>query len=260
MNKIIVFPGGFHPFHQGHLQLYKELVMEFKDDEVYVATTDFTEERPFSFEDKKFLMIQAGVPESAIKLVKSPYKPEEITNGKEDSALILVVSEKDKFRLSFKKKEGSPAYYQPYDRFDDENLEPLTKHAYVLVKPVDEFKLLGKTVDSATYVRQIYKDTNKKDELIQQLYPKSTDKEKIKKILDKNLLKESKKYFVEFKKPLLNEAAAAPAKVKSALTKYWYNIKSDTLYSFKHFDDYHHVHFANDNPEKLGITDAEKRK
>jgi len=34
MHKIVVMPGGFHPFHAGHYALYKSAVEAFPDAEV----------------------------------------------------------------------------------------------------------------------------------------------------------------------------------------------------------------------------------
>ena len=55
MKKIVIMPGGFHPFHAGHLALYKSAVKAFPDADVYVAASDSQKERPFPFKVKEKL-------------------------------------------------------------------------------------------------------------------------------------------------------------------------------------------------------------
>ena len=44
---IVVFPGGFHPFHKGHLFVFDELKKRFPSADLYIASSDYTGERPF---------------------------------------------------------------------------------------------------------------------------------------------------------------------------------------------------------------------
>ena len=90
-------PGGFHPFHAGHLALYTSAVQKYPDADVYVAASDNQKDRPFPFKVKEKLASVAGIPQGKFVQVKSPFRPEEITrryNSSED-ALIFVRSEKD---------------------------------------------------------------------------------------------------------------------------------------------------------------------
>ena len=68
--KLIIYPGGFHPFHLGHASVFDHLAHEFPNGEVFVAATDTKTERPFGFEDKKFLANQSGVPKDRFVQVK----------------------------------------------------------------------------------------------------------------------------------------------------------------------------------------------
>jgi phosphopantetheine adenylyltransferase len=49
MKKLVIMPGGFHPFHPGHLALYQSAVKAFPDADVYVAATSDVSTRPFPF-------------------------------------------------------------------------------------------------------------------------------------------------------------------------------------------------------------------
>ena len=53
MKKLVIIPGGFHPFHAGHKALYDAAREAFPSADVYVAATADTSSRPFSFELKK---------------------------------------------------------------------------------------------------------------------------------------------------------------------------------------------------------------
>ena len=61
MSTIVVMPGGFHPFHAGHLALYQSAQRAFPDAEVFVAATNDTSARPFPFALKEKLAQLAGV-------------------------------------------------------------------------------------------------------------------------------------------------------------------------------------------------------
>lgn len=183
--EIVIFPGSFHPFHRGHLKTYTYLREKFPNADVYVASSASTKERPFPFYDKKNLAVAAGIPADRFIEVKSPYQATEITkkfNPLED-VVIFAMSEKDKGRLNFKKKDGSPGYFQPYE--DSEDLKPFGEHGYVVTTPIVKFQLAGETILSASQIRDMYKSgsADKKMEIIKEMYPKG-DPEEIKKIFD----------------------------------------------------------------------------
>ena len=52
---LAVMPGGFHPFHAGHMALYNSARKAFPDSPVYVAASDSTKIRPFPFAIKEKL-------------------------------------------------------------------------------------------------------------------------------------------------------------------------------------------------------------
>ena len=62
MKKLVIIPGGFHPFHAGHMALYRSVVEKYPNADVYVAATDDKSTRPFPFALKQKLANLAGVP------------------------------------------------------------------------------------------------------------------------------------------------------------------------------------------------------
>ena len=80
MKIIAVYPGRFQPFHMGHQSVYKHLTEQFGSDAVSIATSDKVElpKSPFSFAEKKALMMLTGVPASAIVQTKNPYQAQEM--------------------------------------------------------------------------------------------------------------------------------------------------------------------------------------
>jgi glycerol-3-phosphate cytidylyltransferase-like family protein len=172
MRKIVVMPGGFHPFHAGHASLYQSAMKAFPDADVYVAATNDTKTRPFPFSIKEKLAKVAGVKQGRFVQVKSPFKAEEITshyNPSED-VLIFVRSEKDKNeqpKPGGTKKDGTPSYFQPWT---GKNLQPFSKHAYMAYLPTVEF---GPGITSATEIRNAWPTLNdkRKTAMVMSLYP-----------------------------------------------------------------------------------------
>ena len=109
---VVVYSGRFQPFHKGHYATYEHLVKKFGKDNVYIGTSDKTDNQksPFNFKEKKTIMTKMfGISPNKIVQVKNPYAPLEILkNYDEDTtALITVVGEKDEQRLGGK-------YFTPY--------------------------------------------------------------------------------------------------------------------------------------------------
>ena len=165
-------PGGFHPFHAGHLALYQSAKKAFPDAEVYVAATNDQSERPFPFALKEKLAKLAGVEPGHFIQVKSPFQAKEITQNydPDQDVLIFVRSEKDRSEQpqpGGTKKDGSPAYFQPWT---GKNVQPFSKHAYMAYLPTVEF---GPGITSATQIRKAWPTLNdkRKTAMVMSLYP-----------------------------------------------------------------------------------------
>jgi len=194
MKKLVIVPGGFHPWHGGHTALYDAAKAAFPSADVIVASTDDTAERPFPFRVKKILAQAAGVPGNRFIQVKSPFRAQEITQMYDpaETILIFVRSEKDREEMPQPggvKKNGELAYLQPYKR---NKLEPMSQHGYMAYLPVAQF---GGGMTSATEIRA--KWPNMRDEqkikLIKELYPSTAQNQaavdKLVEILDSVLIK-----------------------------------------------------------------------
>jgi hypothetical protein len=211
---VVIYGGGFQPFHTGHLSSYLEAKQAFPNADFYVAASGNVKERPIPFEQKRFLATQAGVsPEDFRDVeVKSPLNPAEILShyNPEQDVFILVRSERDP--VPYTKKDGSPGYFQPYTK--GVQLAPFGQHGYVFVTKKHDFQLLGQEVYSGTQVRNLYSQANdqQRQQMIKEMYPKSKQQGTIKRILDKYLseapaMNENIVRLIKEAKPLLKEAS-----------------------------------------------------
>jgi len=194
MKKIVIMPGGFHPFHAGHMALYRSAQKAFPGSEVFVAATDDTSTRPFPFAVKEKLAQLAGVEPGHFVQVKSPFRAEEITSKFDPGTdqLIFVRSEKDADKppkAGGVKRDGSASYLQPYDA--QQSLEPFGKHAYMAYLPTVEF---GPGMTSATEIRTAWPrlSDRRKQALVMSLYPRTQTKpslaQNVVKLLDRGIL------------------------------------------------------------------------
>jgi hypothetical protein len=180
MKKLVIIPGGFHPFHAGHKALYDAARDTFPSADIYVAATADTSTRPFPFEVKKKLARIAGIDGHRFIQVKSPFRAEEITQHYDpaNTVLIFARSEKDRDqqpRAGGVKKDGTQAYLQPFKR---NGLEPMNQHGYMVYLPTVQF---GPGMTSATEIRAKWPgmDQEQKVNLVQQLYPDTQVKTKL---------------------------------------------------------------------------------
>ena len=189
MKKLVIMPGGFHPWHAGHTALYNSAETVFPSADIVVAATADTSTRPFPFKLKKTLAQAAGVPANKFIQVKSPFRAEEITQlyDPTETQLIFVRSAKDMDqapRPGGVKKNGEPSYLQPYKR---NGLKPMAEHAYIAYLPVEQF---GPGMTSATEIRGKWPTMNTKQKiaLIKTIYPMAAANEaaaaKLAEILD----------------------------------------------------------------------------
>lgn len=189
MTTVVIMPGGFHPFHPGHLSLYNSARRTFPDADVYVAATNDTSTRPFPFPIKEKLAYLAGTSkEDAIEpghfiQVKSPFRADEITSQFDPNKdqLIFVRSVKDANKppqAGGVLKTGKPAYLQPL--LTAKKLEPFSKHAYMAYLPVEPFGG-DKDMEGATQIRELWPtlDAESKLDFVNSLYPRTTNNRKL---------------------------------------------------------------------------------
>ena len=183
-NKIIAIYGGrFHPFHKGHKAVYDSIAKKFGANNTFICTSDKTGPgTPFTFKEKRAMMLLAGVPSKAIKQEISPYRPENTLSGvSPDTAVIFAIGQKDmdenpRFKPGLK-KDGTPTYYQPIENKKIKELEGYEKHGYLIVAPTVDFTVLGSPASSATQLRAQYKtlDDEQRKEFITDLFGSYND-------------------------------------------------------------------------------------
>lgn len=199
--KLVILPGGYHPFHRGHFGLYQEAKKEFPSSQVILAATDSRKQRPFSFEDKKVLAQIAGVPAHSFIQVKKPFVADEyeyLVANPATTALIFVRSTKDRDQhplpgditqtVTRGPRAGQPPYLLSYEQFYHQ-LEPMTQHGYLAYLPTQEFGSQNWT--SATEIRDAWSLANDEQKLniVMDLYPSASSNEwqQAVEIIDRNL-------------------------------------------------------------------------
>jgi len=179
MKQLVIMPGGFHPFHAGHLSLYQYAQQAFPGADVKVAATNDTSTRPFPFKLKEKLAQLAGVPPGDFYQVKSPFQAQEITQNYDpaDTQLIFIRSDKDANQPPIPgrtKKDGTPGYLQPIT----DQMAPMTQHAYMAYGPTEEF---GPGMKHASQIRTAWPDLTERQRtaLVMSLYPNTQKNPKL---------------------------------------------------------------------------------
>jgi hypothetical protein len=152
---VVVYPGRFQPFHAGHYSVYKDLVNKYGADNVFIGTSDKTDnaKSPLNFNEKQFIMSKMfNIPTDKIVQVKSPYSPQEITSRyPEDTPFITAFSEKDAERLGSNNK-----YFKPLPDKPDQ-LGNYRDVGYFTIAPEFQLDVDGKNI-SGTTVRDVLGD------------------------------------------------------------------------------------------------------
>ena len=179
MKQLVIMPGGFHPFHAGHLALYQAAQAAFPEADVYVAATNDTSGRPFPFVVKEKLAQLAGVAADRFVQVKSPFQAREITAkyNPDNTELIFVRSEKDRGTPPTPgkvKKDGTQGYLQPAQS----DMAPMSQHAYMMYLPTVQF---GPGITSATEIRSAWSTLTdrRKTAMVMSLYPRTKNNAKL---------------------------------------------------------------------------------
>ena len=182
-NLVVIYPGRFHPFHIGHGKVFKYLKQNYKGAQVFIASSGKTDthKSPFTFDEKKKMMMLAGVDPNAVVQTKVPYVATEITDRFDPDTTVVVyaVSEKDMAedpRFDFPqngpklKKNGEPAHVQKWTGMAD--AKPLRDHSYIVTVPTFTFKIQGEPINSATQIRNMIGKADEKQLtlILQDLY------------------------------------------------------------------------------------------
>ena len=167
----MVYPGRFQPMLKHHAEVYRRLVKQYPDAEVYIGTSDKVEpgKSPFNFAEKRKIAQAHGIDPSRVLQVKNPYHMDSYPFDKDNTQVIFAVGEKDaaeRFPVNRKKKDGTPGYYQRLGS-DSEPL-PMSKRGYIVVAPnVTD----GGDVASASAFRQALQGARSPEEA-KQIYVK----------------------------------------------------------------------------------------
>ena len=157
INKVVAFPGRVSPPTKAHIQVYNKLCDEFGQSNVYILTAnpkELDEKNPFTFEEKKQMLIACGIPNSNIKKMEgSAYRWETIAQAvgiknPEHTILISAMGAKD----ANDRLKGN--YYKPYN---NGILMPMNEQGYI--KILDNMNVEGTDVPvSATVIREAIKN------------------------------------------------------------------------------------------------------
>jgi hypothetical protein len=184
---LVIYPGRFQPFHKGHYAVYEYLTGKFGRNNVYIATSNKTDnaKSPFTFAEKAYFMQLTGVPADCIVQATQPYQIENILStgqvsvaDPENTVVIFAVSEKDMAedpRFSFAaKKDGSAPYFQPLK--DIKDTVAMNQHGYIMTVPTFDFTVAGAPMRSGTELRKMYSDADAKQRqvIIADLFGKYT--------------------------------------------------------------------------------------
>jgi hypothetical protein len=184
---LVIYPGRFQPFHKGHHAVYEYLTGKFGRNNVYIATSNKTDnlKSPFTFAEKAYFMQLTGVPADRVVQATNPYQIANILSGGQitvtdpnNTVVIFAVSEKDMAedpRFSFQaKKDGSTPYFQPLK--DIKQTKSMDQHGYIMTVPTFDFDVAGVPMRSGTELRKMYADSNqlKRQQIIQSLFGKYT--------------------------------------------------------------------------------------
>lgn len=159
MSNILIYSGRFQPFGPHHFSSYNHLKSKFPNCEIYIATSNKTEEgrSPLNFEQKKNIIKQYGIPDKYIVQVKNPYSCIEITSKYEldSTRCVFALGEKDSNRIHYDKKDGSESFFKKYS--PTEALQTILNCAYVYTIPnqYNSTELL-----SSSKLRNILPNTN----------------------------------------------------------------------------------------------------
>jgi hypothetical protein len=160
MNIIAIYPGRFQPFGKHHFEAFKALEQKFGKGKTFIATSGVVNppKSPFNFVEKEAIINMYGIGDR-LKLVKNPYKAEEILSKYDPNttAVVFMVGEKDmKDDPRFRTTDSS--YFQPL-KGNEKNLKGYRENGYLFVAPHVSLKVPGYNEMSGTEARKALGNT-----------------------------------------------------------------------------------------------------
>ena len=151
---VAIYPGRFQPMGQHHAKVYDWLAKQFGKQNTYIATSNKVAlpNSPLNSREKVQVIRKHGI--QNVSQEKNVYAPENILKkyNPETTAVVFVYGKKDAGRLRYTKKDGTPGYFQDYEKSKG-NLKGYETHGYVVIAPHIELKIPGFGEMSGTTLR-----------------------------------------------------------------------------------------------------------
>jgi len=151
---VAIYPGRFQPMGKHHAKVYDWLAGKFGKSNTYIATSDKVAlpKSPLNFREKLQVIRKHGI--QNVSQERNVYAPENILKkyNPETTAVVFVYGKKDAGRLRYTKKDGTPGYFQDYEKSKG-NLKGYETHGYVVIAPHIELKVPGFGEMSGTTLR-----------------------------------------------------------------------------------------------------------
>ena len=151
---VAIYPGRFQPMGRHHAKVYDWLAGQFGKANTYIATSDKVAlpKSPLNFREKVQVIRKHGI--QNVVQERNVYAPENILKkyNPETTAVVFVYGKKDAGRLRYTKKDGTPGYFQEYEKSKG-NLKGYETHGYVVIAPHIELKVPGFGEMSGTTLR-----------------------------------------------------------------------------------------------------------
>jgi hypothetical protein len=151
---VAIYPGRFQPMGKHHAEVYTWLAGKFGKSNTYIATSNKVAlpKSPLNFREKFQVIKKHGI--QNVSQEKNVYAPENILKkyNPETTAVVFVYGKKDAGRLRYTKKDGTPGYFQDFQKSKD-NLKGYETHGYVVIAPHIELKIPGFGEMSGTTLR-----------------------------------------------------------------------------------------------------------
>jgi hypothetical protein len=160
---VVLYPGRFQPMGRHHASAFKWLENSFPGADVKVVTSGKVQipRSPLTFIEKQQVATAHGIDSSKFVETKQPYRAQEVLSSydPEKTAVVFMVGAKDmdenpRFaNLDGTKADGTPAYFKTYNA-SKEDLQPLSKHGYIIAAPHVAIDIDGIGEMSGTSIRK----------------------------------------------------------------------------------------------------------